>query len=313
MGYAASYLTALKEKPLAGLFVQEYMVEDKVLNAMKFSNKAVNSNANSLGYTVVRNEDVDGLAATREFGSDYATVNSNPVAETYYLKVFGGKYSIDATMEEIIKKINAENEARQKMAAAVKEFARQLVKGTGANGEFLGMDKFCTDNSLVTDITLELDGAITEAKAIELYSQFTQIAGSLNVDANAIICSKLMESKLVAAEAVANKNTQKLAIGTLNYNTYMGLPILPIDNAVGLRKTDGVSGDVTEDIYLVRIDENNGVFCASPADASAFVKVTKPVANGTPIETGYVDFATCFIPKNRKAIVKASVLVQAGA
>lgn len=310
MAYAESYMNALKEKPLSGLFVEDYFLSNKLLNAMQFDSKAVNSNANGLSYTVVRNEEVDGAAAARAFGSDYEVVNANPVPETFYLTVLGGKYQIDTTFEDVIKNINTENEAREKMNAAVKEFSRQLVKGTGTNNEFVGMDKYCEDNDLVSTVEFDLTGKLTAAKAESFYADFTELAGSLGVDANSIITDRTLESKLVALEGLLHKNVQKATIGKIDYNTYQGLNILPVENGTCKRTVEtDTTTDTYVDMYIVKLSTTDGVFCASPNGASNFVKVIKPVENGTPLATGYVDFATCFIPKNKKAIIKASVKI----
>lgn len=310
MAYAASYMEALKEKPLSAMFVNDYILSDKLLNAMQFDSKAVNSNANGLAYTVVRNEEVEGSAASREFGSDYEVVNANPVPETFYLKVFGGKYQIDTTFEDVIKGINTENEAREKMNAAKKEFKRQLIKGTGSNGEFVGMNKYCTDNDLVSDVEFDLTGTMTVAKAESFYAKFVELAGSLGVDPTNIITDRILESKLVALEGLQHKNVQKSTIGKLEYNNYMGLPVLPTENGVCTRTvTTETTTDTYVDFYVVKLSTTDGVFCASPNGEGNFVKVIKPIENGSPLATGYVDFATCFIPKNKLAIIKGSVKI----
>lgn len=310
MAYASDYQKALQDKPLSGLFLNDYFLSNKLLNAMQFDSKAVNSNANGLSYTVVRNEEVEGAAAAREFGSDYSVVNAKPVPETFYLKVFGGKYQIDTTFEDVIKNINTENEAREKMNAAVKEFSRQLVKGTGSSGEFVGMNKYCTDNDLVSEIEFDLTGKLTSSKAESFYADFTEMLGSLRVDANAIITDRTLESKLVALEGLLHKNVVKATIGKVDYNTYQGLNILPVENGTCLRTVDaGTTTDTYIDFYVVRLSTTDGVFCASPNGAANFVKAIKPVENGTPLATGYVDFATCFIPKNKGAIIKGSVKI----
>ena len=216
-----------------------------------------------------------------------------------------GIFSID-----VIKNINTENEAREKMNAAVKEFSRQLVKGTGSSGEFVGMNKYCTDNDLVSEIEFDLTGKLTSSKAESFYADFTEMLGSLRVDANAIITDRTLESKLVALEGLLHKNVVKATIGKVDYNTYQGLNILPVENGTCLRTVDvGTTTDTYIDFYVVRLSTTDGVFCASPNGAANFVKAIKPVENGTPLATGYVDFATCFIPKNKGAIIKGSVKI----
>ena len=316
MAYPSEYLDALKHLPLSGYFVNEYFLQDKVLNSMRFNNGAVANSSTGLSYTVIRNNEVSGAAASREFGQDYNIVNASPTRETFYLTVLGGKYSVDLTQEEAINEINAENEAREKMNAAINEFARQLIKGTGTNGEFIGLDKYCTDNNLVSDVVLDVSGGITTEVAEKFYEDFNEILGELEVDANVIYVSRKMETKLVTIQGILQKYVQPVTIGKINYNSFLGIPIVPIANTVGMRfvsdGTDGLEDGVTyEDIFIARIDEDNGIFCASPRNRSSFVKVKKPVDTGSPIATGYVDFPTCLVVKNRKALIKARIKVTA--
>lgn len=313
MAYASAFLTALKDKPLSGLFVNDYFLQDKCLNAMQFNNGATVNSAGGMSYTVVRTEKVTGAAASRAFGSDYTVVNSNPVPETFYLAVLGGKYQVDSTQDEILKKVLSENEAREKMSAAVNEFARQLIKGdpdTNA-GEFLGFEKYCTENDLVMTVKGVLpEAGITEDIALAFLGWFNKLKGKLTVDANAIYCSRDMASALETVQAILGRHTTPITIGKVNYETFLGLPIIPLDNSIGLHSIDVDEEEEYEDIYLARLDVNNGVFCGSPADKAAFVKVVKPVETGSPIATGYVDFATCFVPKNKGAIIGGTVQVK---
>lgn len=310
MAYASEFLAALKDKPLSGLFVNDYFLQDKCLNAMQFNNGATVTSAGGMSYTVVRTEKVAGAAASRAFGSDYTVVNSNPVPETFYLGVLGGKYQVDSTQDEVLKKVLSENEAREKMSAAVNEFARQLIKGDPANaGEFLGFEKFCKDNDLVMTTNGVLpEAGITEDIALAFLGWFNKLKGKLTVDANAIYCSRDMASALETVQAILGRHTTPITIGKINYETFLGLPVIPLDNSIGLHSIDE-DGEY-EDIYLARLDVNNGVFCGSPADKAAFVKVVKPVETGSPIATGYVDFATCFVPKNKGAIIGGTVKVK---
>lgn len=316
MAYAAQYLAALKEKKLEGLFIHDYFLADKVLNSMEFSSGATANATGGLSYTVVRNEEVVGAATSRAFGQDYQVVNANPVPETFYLTVLGGKYSVDTTLEDIVKMVNTENEARAKMAAAQKEFARQLIKGTGTNNEFIGIDEYCEDNNLVSEIILDISGGITQSVAESFYAGFNEVCGELNVDPNRIFVSRALGSKLSSIQGILQKYVQKPTIGKLGYETFADIPIVPFDNNVGFRFT-ATSADVDleedavyEDMYIVRVDVNDGIFCASPIQEQNFVKVIKPIENGSPIATGYVDFPTCLVVKNRRALRKVRVKIE---
>lgn len=316
MAYASEYLEALREKKLEGLFINDYFLADKVLNSMEFSSGATANATGGLSYTVVRNEEVVGAATSRAFGQDYQVVNANPVPETFYLTVLGGKYSVDTTLEDIVKMVNTENEARAKMAAAQKEFARQLIKGTGTNNQFIGIDKYCEDNELVSEIILDISGGITQSVAESFYAGFNEVCGELNVDPNRIYVSRALGSKLSSIQGILQKYVQKPTIGKLNYETFADIPIVPFDNNVGFRftatSTDvGLEEDaVYEDMYIVRVDVNDGIFCASPIQEQNFVKVIKPIENGSPIATGYVDFPTCLVVKNRRALRKVRVKIE---
>ena len=316
MAYASEYLEALREKKLEGLFINDYFLADKVLNSMEFSSGATANATGGLSYTVVRNEEVVGAATSRAFGQDYQVVNANPVPETFYLTVLGGKYSVDTTLEDIVKMVNTENESRAKMAAAQKEFARQLIKGTGTNNQFIGIDKYCEDNELVSEIILDISGGITQSVAESFYAGFNEVCGELNVDPNRIFVSRALGSKLSSIQGILQKYVQKPTIGKLNYETFADLPIVPFDNNIGFRFTATSAnvglevGAVYENMYIVRVDVNDGIFCASPIQEQNFVKVIKPIENGSPIATGYVDFPTCLVVKNRGAVRKVMVKIK---
>jgi len=320
MAYAVKYLEALREKKLEGLFINDYFLADKVLNSMEFSSGATANATGGLSYTVVRNEEVEGAATSRAFGQDYQVVNANPVPETFYLTVLGGKYSVDTTLEDIVKMVNTENEARAKMAAAQKEFARQLIKGTGTNNEFIGIDKYCEDNGLISEIILDISGGINQSVAENFYAGFNEVCGELNVDPNRIFVSRALGSKLSSIQGILQKYVQKPTIGRLDYETFADIPIVPFDNKIGFRFTASAieaanykgleEGAVYENMYIVRVDVNNGIFCASPINEQNFVKVIKPIENGSPIATGYVDFPTCLVVKNRRAVRKVMVKIK---
>jgi len=320
MAYASEYLEALREKKLEGLFINDYFLADKVLNSMEFSNGATANATGGLSYTVVRNEEVAGAATpaatSRAFGQDYQVVNANPVPETFYLTVLGGKYSVDTTLEDIVKMVNTENEARAKMAAAQKEFARQLIEGTGTNNEFIGIDKYCKENGLVSELILDISDGINQSVAENFYAGFNEVCGELNVDPNRIFVSRALGSKLSSIQGILQKYVQKPTIGKLGYETFADLPIVPFDNKIGFRFTataadeDLEEGAVYEKMYIVRVDVNDGIFCASPINQQNFVKVIKPIENGSPIATGYVDFPTCLVVKNRGAVRRVMVKIK---
>lgn len=316
--YASQYLNVLREKQLnlEALFVNDYFMANKVLNSMQFDSGATSTNAQGmLSYTVIRNIENPNAASARNFGQDYQIVNANPEPETFYLKVLGGKYSIDWSLEEAVRMKNIENEARVKMDAAVKEFARQLIKGTGQNNEFIGIEKYCNDNNSIADVVLDISQGITQEVAQTFFAGFQTACGYLNVDPNVIYASRFMASQLKSMQAIMNVYTQPVKIENLEYSTYADVPIVPFDNNIGLRFTatdeEGLEpGAIYENIYILRIDKNDGVFCASPLGEQNFVRVVKPVETGSPIATGYVDFMTCLVPKNRKALIKVRVKVK---
>ncbi len=317
--YASQYLNVLKEKQLnlEALFVNDYFLANKVLNSMQFDSGATSTNAQGmLSYTVIRNKESPNAASARNFGEDYQVVNADPEPETFYLKVLGGKYSIDWSLEEAVRMKNIENEARVKMDAAVKEFARQLIKGTGQNNEFIGIEKYCDENELYTDVILDISQGVTQEVAQKFFAGLQTACGYLNVDPNAIYASRFMASQLKSMQAIMNVYTQPIKIGSLDYSTYADIPIIPFDNNIGFRFTATLqdeeleTGAEYEDIYILRIDKNDGVFCASPLGEQNFVRVVKPVETGSPIATGYVDFMTCFVPKNRNALIKVRVKVK---
>ena len=303
MAKAVEMLALLQDKPLESVFVNDYFLGDKLLNVMEFSSAAVHSNANNLKYTVVRNvvDGVDYTTAVRKWGEDYASKNSKQEEDTFTLSVLGGKYTVDATLDEVVGKIVTENEAREKMNMAVNAFNHQFIKGNGTNGQMLGLEKYCKDNKMTIEEVFNLDRKITQGVAEEFLEVFNDVLSELNVDANVIICSKKMESKLQTIQSVLKKYTETAKIERLNYKQFLDMPVVGIDNTIGLGAEDDSA--FVEDIYIARIDTANGIFCASPADKTAFVKVEKPVViTGSPIKTGYVDFATCPIIKNKKAL-----------
>jgi hypothetical protein len=309
MAYAAEYVAALEGKKLEGLFVNDYIASDNVANAVQFKNGASVNNAGGIEYTVIRNRRVAGAAASRARGVNYPVVNADPMSETFSLKSFGGAFTVDTSYEEILGNVNAENEVREKMSAGVEEFVRQLIKGDGVANTFLGMEKYCGDNNMAFADTLDISGAITEDKAISFLNWFNVVKGKLAVDANAICVSRTFASTLETFAALLNRYTQPIKIGALDYPTFLGVPILKFDDTVGLR-TDIDADNATEDMYLTRWDENKGVFCASPADKKQFVRVVKPVQIGQPNAQGFVDFFTCFVPKNRKALIGGTIKVK---
>lgn len=309
MAKAVEMLDLLKDKPLEGVFVNDYFLGDKLLNIMEFSSGAVHSNTNNLMYTVVRNV-VDGedySTAMRKWGKDYVAKNSKQEVDNFLLSCIGGAYSVDSTLDEVTGKIVTENEAREQMNLAINAFNYYFFKGDGLDGKMLGLEKYCKDNKLDVEGAFNLDRKITISVAEEFLEFFNDVLSELNVDANVIMCSKKMESKLQTIQSVLKKYTETVKIEKLNYKQFLDMPIVGIDNVVGLGAKVGT--EFLEDIYVARIDINNGIFCASPANKSAFVKVVKPtqVETGKPNKEGYVDFCTCPVIKNKMALRKIQV------
>lgn len=311
MAKAVAMLDLLKDKPLSGLFVTEYFLMDKVLNSMEFNSGAVHSNANNMSFTIVKNR-VDGINyadAVRAWGEDYVADNSEQVEETFYLKVHGGAYKVDTTLDAVVRNVVTENEAREKMNLAVNAFAYHLIKGNGVGKQMLGIEKYCVDNKLEYKDVFDLEGVITEEKALAFLEIFNDALAELTVEANAIYCSRAMESKLQTIQSVLKRYTETVKIEKLNYKQFLDLPIIPFDNKVGLKHEEGDA--IIEDMYILRIDSNNGVFCASPSDKTAFVRVVKPqeTSTGKPNAEGFVDFATCLVVKNDGALRRLKVKI----
>ena len=290
--YAESFLNLLKDKPLEGYFINEYMLNDELLNIMPFSNGAVATNANGLAYTVVRNTEFETYG--REFGSDYESSNDfAPTNETFYLSVAGAPYSVDVMLEEVTRKRTIAEQQKLAYNATVKNFAKRWTKG---------FVEYATTNSLTVAEPIELS-TITKDSAIAFMNWFNEIVmAELNVDANTIICSRKMAAKLKSVERIVNNYVEKYEFGKIKYNTFNGLRVVALDEC-------DLAADGVESLLICKLSEDD-ISCGSPADKGSFVKVVTPdmsMTNGSPIQKGFVEMPMVFLPKNRKAMILAKV------
>lgn len=290
--YAESFLNLLKDKPLEGYFINEYMLNDELLNIMPFSNGAVATNANGLAYTVVRNTEFETYG--REFGSDYESSNDfAPTNETFYLSVAGAPYSVDVMLEEVTRKRTIAEQQKLAYNATVKNFAKRWTKG---------FVDYATTNSLTLANTIELS-TVTKDSAIAFMNWFNEIVmAELNVDANTIICSRKMAAKLKSVERIVNNYVEKYEFGKIKYNTFNGLRVVALDEC-------DLTADGVESLLVCKLSEED-ISCGSPADKGSFVKVVTPdmsMTNGSPIQKGFVEMPMVFLPKNRKAMILAKV------
>lgn len=290
--YAENFLNLLKDKPLEGYFINEYMLNDELLNVMPFSNGAVATNANGLAYTVVRNTEFETYG--REFGSDYESSNDfAPTNETFYLSVAGAPYSVDVMLEEVTRKRTIAEQQKLAYNATVKNFAKRWTKG---------FVEYATTNSLTIEDDIELS-TITKDSAIAFMNWFNEIVmAELNVDPNTVICSRKMAAKLKSVERIVNNYVEKYEFGKIKYNTFNGLRVVALDEC-------DLSKDGKESLLICKLSEED-ISCGSPADKGSFVKVVTPdmsMTNGSPIQKGFVEMPMVFLPKNRKAMILATV------
>ena len=307
MAYISEFVNALKDKPLSGLFVDGYFRPHKVLNTMVWGSKAIANAATGFSVTVVRDQKVEGSAKARAWGSNYEVKNANPKPETYYLAAFGGAYQVDQTQDELAGGILSENEARSKMAHSVSEFARQFIKGTGTNNEFIGLNKMCEDNNLKHAEVFDIATAEWNADtAFKFNKWFRNVLKNLNVDANRIYCSRNMAANLLALQDFIRSNVTPVTIESMELDRFLGIAICDISEDL----TEAVDGGIAENIFVAKVGTED-LYCAAPTTATAFIKTQKPVNVGQPLAVGSVEFVTCPVLKNLGALVKAQVITDA--
>jgi hypothetical protein len=326
MPYPQEFITAYETQELSQAFIMDHISASPVAASMDFASDNVEATVAGLRVTVVRDKLNSASAAARPWNQNYPIVNSIPDVDYFDIKTFGGAFNVDLELDAALGGSISKRELNSKEAHAVREFQRQLFYGQSGGGtvnpaEFVGMNAYCmlnaglADGGMVINETLTAAGAMSEAQAFAILEYFEEVTGDMEDDANRIWASRLMAAKLRTAASILKRNTDSVTIAGKTYQTFLDIPLIGVDNSVGMKKVAPISGEEIEEVFVGRVGSTlqGGLYCATPKGLAKFVSVNKAVPTGQPLAEGYVDWKTCFVPVSKKSLRKAQIITKLGA
>lgn len=273
--------------------INNYMVNDKLMNLVEFVNIGMGTNIGNIQATYVYYDDVAD-ASFRGLGEEYGEDNATPKTGTVTLKALGGAFKTDKMIERAIgananaQSVWTEQQIANKINGINNGFSKYFIKGNaGTNAkEFDGLSVFFTKNVDQVDAVPYLLNTWSEAKALEAEEHINKTINKVrNGKPNVVITTTAGKSKLQTLNAYRHRGVEAIEVNGQKYDQYMGMAI------VDLPDTYFEVADTTDKIPLIFVyfNEVNGARVAVPMDG-VVVDITAPeFGAGTLVKTGAVE------------------------
>lgn len=283
--------------PVVSYAINQYLVNDRLLNLMDFQNIAMGSNTGNLQANQVYYSGEGAEAAFRSIGVEYSVDNEAPMVETYQLKMLGGSFNVDRILERAFSQSPAaltnwrEQQLQQKCNKIANGFAKYLLLGDSAsdNKQFDGIKKYFEkwESQWVTpkEIT-ELSP--NTAMAVERYLNKTINKIRPN-SPNVVITTAEGKTFLQTLNAYRHHSTETIEVNNIKYHQYMGIPIVDLPDSYF--PANWMENGIP--VIFMLIDSVNGVHCAVPMDGKVLDIVTPAMGgDGVLVKTGACEMAT---------------------
>lgn len=292
--------------PVEKFVINKYLMTHKLFNLMQFlpAGKATLMNVVA---SVVR-YGVPDAADFRNFGEEYTPSNSEPDIVQLVLKPIGRSFTADRSLERAMGSDKSglsaytNQQIEQCINATITGWVKAFMQGDSTSNKksFDGLKKYFTDNAgQKNDTALELAGGISTTNALNVELFLNEHANKVREGANVVITTREKGRPfLQTLEQHRNRGIKAIKINDVEYNTFMGMPIIDVDSA--LWDSEMVSSSKGVPFIFARFGEN-AIRTMVPADSPSaqVVNVVKPGVKRTDggasvfVNQGGVEILSC--------------------
>lgn len=316
MATFAQYLAQLKDNGVKAKFFDDNFSNDKFFNMMQYGEDADVTGAGRLSVTVEGFEADNTVEDAAAWGSELDARNVYTKPYVYYLAKFGNTYSVDGGLPDTVFDRTAIRLASVVVQRAKSSFIHNFFFGDGSVGagtgnEPVGIKKIVETYSNIADAFDSLAGAtLTEAIALEFLVAYNEAVAKLNVTPNCIIASRTLAATLKSISALINRSTLPITIGSVTYDTFLGLPIVEVGDVelpafvATAAETYLDLGDTYQFMFIARVDLNDGLYLAGPS-GNNFISVQladKVNTAGASMATGHAKIVSCPVLNINKCV-----------
>lgn len=299
-------LVGVAPTPVLQRAINYYLVNDELMNVMRFVNNAQGSNLGNFQVSYVYYEGTSE-ATFRALGVDYDPDNEQPLTNTVSLAFLGGAFETDIEIARAFGQ-NAgavanwtEQQIAQKLNAITNGFAKAFIVGDKDTDSksFNGLNKSISAGQVIdTPITVEY----TEAGALKAEVEINKAIGKIKPKRpNLVITNATGKAILSSLNAYRHRGVEVIEVNGKKYDQYMGIPIVALtDNCFA--DADVADGKIP--VIFGFVDELDGIRCSIPADGQVVIILPPKFENGKVIEKGACEMAVAPLFANPFAVAK---------
>lgn len=292
--------------PVLQRAINNYLVNDQLLNLMRFVNNAQGNNLGNFQTSFVYYNGTSE-ATFRALGVEYTPDNETPLTDTVPLKFLGGSFETDIEIARAFGQNPGsvanwtEQQIAQKLNAIKNAFAKYFMQGDSSKDakQFDGLNKKIVSSQVVRNV---IDvSALDDAKALQAEVAINKVINMVAPKRpNVVITNANGKAILSALNAYRHRGTDVIDVNGQAYDQYMGMPIIAVtddcfsseDKALGITVVFGY------------FDELEGIRVSIPMDGEV-VKIIQPkFDNGKVVERGTCEMACAPLFANPFAIAK---------
>ena len=292
--------------PVLQRAINKYLVNDQLLNVIRFVNNAQGNNLGNFQTSFVYYNGTSE-ATFRALGVDYTPDNEKPLTDTVSLKFLGGAFETDLEIARAFGQNPGsvanwtEQQIAQKLNAITNAFAKYFMLGDSSTDpkQFDGLNKKIVATQIVNTA---IDVAnIDDAKALQAEVAINKVIAKITPKRpNVVITTADGKAILSALNAYRHRGVDTVDVNGQAYDQYMGIPVVAVtDNCFPTTDTNkGIP------VVFALFDELDGVRVSIPMDGEV-VKILAPkFENGKVVERGACEMACAPLFANPFAVAK---------
>ena len=278
---ALNGLTGVNPEPIIQSVIDEGLRIDALMNILTYSPIGVRTGINNIVASVVITDTDEG--ENRAIGKDVTnTDNAENEVINLNLKSIAKGFTVDSiTNKGFGSGTSNKFNAKQIMAATAavkKTFNRDFISGDTATNpaQFDGLVKYFSKNAGQLEDALA-SAALDRDTAINIEAYINKLVNKLDGKPTFIITTREGKGMLQTLASLQNRGIHYIKVDELEYETYKGIAIIDRPDA------DFPSTELAKGIplYLGVVDENNGIFVATPESGNGLHVVIPTDTNNT--------------------------------
>lgn len=292
--------------PVLSHAINHYLVNDALMNIMRFTNDAMKNNLGNFQISGVYYEGTSE-ATFRALGVNYTPDNEKPLTFTETLKPLGGAFESDIEIARAFGKDAGavanweEQQIAQKLNAITNGFAKWFIQGDSSKDskQFDGLNKkISADQVISTPIDVsDLDHNKASKVEVALNKVIAKVQPKRP---NAIITTAMGKAYLSSINTFKNRAIDEVAVNSLKYSMYIDIPIIALTDSCFPAEDTKIGIPV----IFMYVNELDGVRVSVPLDGQVVIIVPPKFDNGKAVEQGLCEMLSVPLFVNPFAVAK---------